>query len=510
MSKLKRAFQLLAAQMTQRAICEQLHMGRGVLNKYKNAADASGMSYADLGWLSNEDLEKFLKSTKPAAVVSDQKKILESLVPDYASDLAHNRYLTIQILHERYKEKYPGGYGYTQFKKAIRDYQYAHNLSYHNTYIPGQEMQVDFAGDPLWITDRLTGEKTKVDILVCVLPFSGVGYLKGMVRATMENFFGGLSDAFTHFGGTTRIAKSDNMKQWVKKYDRYEPSFNTAAIEWSAYYDTCLENCRVRRPRDKGPVEGYVNKVYQRVYAFMHDEVFYDLASLNSRLWELMDGQNCRVSKNTGRSHWDIFENEEKAMLGPLPDTPFRFRYSKTVKLTGNYHVKVDDRFFSVPYQYVGQKVKVVWDIDTVEVYSGENRIAVHQRYGVNTYSTVDAHMPPNHIAFKHGQGHNAAYFLEEAEAIGPNTKTVVDKILHSYKYAEQGYRSCHGMLSLRRTYGRDRLENACRRIASSPVATYTMVKNILTKNLDQPVDAGVAARTPENDYVRGPQAFNI
>ena len=33
MPKLKRAFQLLAANVPQRTICEQLHMGRGVLSK---------------------------------------------------------------------------------------------------------------------------------------------------------------------------------------------------------------------------------------------------------------------------------------------------------------------------------------------------------------------------------------------------------------------------------------------------------------------------------------------
>lgn len=32
MPKLKRAFQLLAANVPQRTICEQLHMGRGVLS----------------------------------------------------------------------------------------------------------------------------------------------------------------------------------------------------------------------------------------------------------------------------------------------------------------------------------------------------------------------------------------------------------------------------------------------------------------------------------------------
>lgn len=510
MSKLRRAFQLLAAKVPQRTICDQLHMGRGVLSKYKSAADAISVSYADMAAKSNEELEKFLNSTKVQAPVTDQKKTLEGLVPGYASDLAHNRYLTVQMLHERYRKEHPDGYGYTQFKKAIRDYQYAHNLSYHNTYVPGEDMQVDFAGDPLWVTDPKTGEKTKIAVLVCVLPFSGVGYVTGMREANMERFFGGLSDAFSYFGGTTRRAKSDNMKQWVKKYERYEPSFNDAAMEWGAYYDTYLENCRIRHPRDKGPVEGYVNKTYQAVYSIITEEEHHSLASLNSRLWELMDAQNCKPSKTTGKSHWDIFESQEKPALGVLPDTPFRFRYRKTVKLTGNYHVQVDGRFFSVPFQYVGQKVRVVWDIDTVEVYSGEQRIAIHDRNGTGRYSTTDGHMPPAHLAYKHGQGYNAAYYIEEASVIGPYTKAAVEKILRGNKHVEQGYNSCKGMLSLNRTYGRERMEKACKRVEGCSTVTYTMIKNILIKNLDMAEEAEPVANTPENSYVRGPEAFNI
>ena len=42
MSKLKRSFQMLAAKIPQRTICEQLHMGRGVLNRYKTYVTGTG------------------------------------------------------------------------------------------------------------------------------------------------------------------------------------------------------------------------------------------------------------------------------------------------------------------------------------------------------------------------------------------------------------------------------------------------------------------------------------
>ena len=59
--------------------------------------------------------------------------------------------------------------------------------------------------------------------------------------------------------------------------NRYKPAFNEAAVEWVAYYDTSLQTCRIRTPRDKGPVEGLVQKTYNAVYALLHDEVFYNL-----------------------------------------------------------------------------------------------------------------------------------------------------------------------------------------------------------------------------------------
>lgn len=219
---------MLAAKIPQRTICEQQHMTRGVLNRYKTLADSQGLSYGVIGCMNDGEIESFLQLSKPITAPSSQRQVLDRLLPEYVSDLSHNRYLTIQALHESYKKEHPDGYGYTQFKKSIREYQYSHNLSFHNTYIPGEEIQIDFAGDALWLTDPKTGELTKVVVLVCILPYCGLGFAKAMYNVSMENFFGGISDAFSYFGGTTRIAKSDNMQQWVKKYDRYEPAFNDA------------------------------------------------------------------------------------------------------------------------------------------------------------------------------------------------------------------------------------------------------------------------------------------
>lgn len=53
----------------------------------------------------------------------------------------------------------------------------------------------------------------------------------------------------------------------------------------------------------------------------------------------------------------------------------------KEVKLSSTYHVCVgpERHMYSVPYQHVDQVVKVMWDVENVEVYVNGNLVCVHQ-----------------------------------------------------------------------------------------------------------------------------------
>ena len=168
MIRLKRMFQLLAAGTPRRTICKRLKIGDGTLWKYEQAAQSQNLSFEDVCKLSDTDIEGLICTTKAPKEPSTQRKELDSLIPEYVAQLSRNRYMTVQRLHETYKQQYPDGYGYTQFKKAIRDYQYAHNLSYHNEYKPGELLQVDFAGYKLYVTDKKTQARTAVSVMVSV------------------------------------------------------------------------------------------------------------------------------------------------------------------------------------------------------------------------------------------------------------------------------------------------------------------------------------------------------
>lgn len=121
-------------------------------------------------------------------------------------------------------------------------------------------------------------------------------------------------------------------------------------------------------------------------------------------------------------SRFDFFEQSEKHLLHPLAFQPFVLK--KVVRLTvqRNYHVQLTEtyRYYSVPYQYVGKKVKVLYDNQTVEVYYENARIALHtQKLHHQVYNTLTEHMPPHHQRMHEIKGWNREDLLEQAARLG-------------------------------------------------------------------------------------------
>ena len=371
-------------------------------------------------------------------------------------------------------------------------------------------MQIDFAGDALYLTDRRTGKPQKLVVLVCVMPYSNLPFMMAMPKATTEWFFHGLNKALEFMGTLPKEAKSDNMKQWVTKSERYSLTLSDGTVEWATYYGIEPTACRVRQPRDKGPVESAVNNLYHYVYARIENDTFYELADINSRIWELLD-EYCSLPYK-GSSRWEIFEKYELPNMRPLPQEMYRFRMRKEVKLGSSYHVCVgsERHFYSVPCKYVGQTVKVMWDVTAVEIYVEGRLVWTHDRkYDQYGYTTVKEHMPESHLAYEHSRSQNAATLIDRAQRVGPFTRWAVEDILQHTTFPQQAYGTCNGVLSLGKTYGYERLESAAALMkAEAGKAAYRLLANILRNNRDKAAVNTIISTTPQNDNVRGASAY--
>ncbi len=197
------------------------------------------------------------------------------------------------------------------------------------------------------------------------------------------------------------------------------------------HYNTAIIPARIKKPRDKPNVEDSVGNVSTWITAALRNEQFFSLAELNSAIREKLDAYNANKFEKKECSRRDLFLGEEKPLLMHLPATSYELAEWKQATVQFNYHIAVDKMYYSVPYQYIRNKVDVRVTDTTIEVFYKNTRIASHRLlYGrPGQYSTVTAHMPEDHQKYLEWDGDR---FRRWGESIGPNTGKCVDAILRS------------------------------------------------------------------------------
>jgi hypothetical protein len=176
-------------------------------------------------------------------------------------------------------------------------------------------------------------------------------------------------------------------------------------------------------------------------------------------------------------------------LLNSLPSARLEIKQSVTAKVQRNYHVVLgqDWHYYSVPHQFTGKQVSVVYTSTVVEIYHNHQRIALHRRVvRRNGYSTLKEHMPEKHLQYAQTKGYNADYFLGKARNISPECAQVIEQILQTRFFYEQTYNACLGILRLAEKYSPERLTTACSIALQAKACSYRFISNILQNNMDQ------------------------
>lgn len=416
--------------------------------------------------------------------------------------------VTRQLLHQEYMTLHPDGYSYSRYCYHLQEYFKNREISMHLEYDPGDMIMIDFAGKPQRYVDPSTGELVRCQVFVAILPFSGLIFCKAVPSQGSEDFKNCINSMLKFYGGVPATILCDNLKTAVTRPSRYEPVFTDLCQQLSEHYGTTFTATRPYSPRDKALVEGAVRIVYQHVYAPLRHTHFTSLQQLNDAINDQLMLLNNKPYKRTPFSRLYFFEQRERQLLKALP--PEQFTAKKVVMLTvqRNYHIQLteDHRYYSVPYRYVGNKVKVTYDNHTIEVYQGQDRIAVHVRkqHHHRAYTTLSEHMPPHHQRMHQIKGFNGEDLMRQAESIGAITAQAATLMLQNSIYIEQNYKSCFGMLMLSKKYGSGRLEAACARALQGPRINYTIIKNILDRGMDKQTPVIAATIIPLHDNIRG------
>lgn len=398
-------------------------------------------------------------------------------------------------------------YQSTQFNKYYNDYLAKTNATMHLKHKPGEIMQVDWAGDTAAVIDTDTGEIIPAYVFVATLPYSGYSYVEAFFSENQECWTTAHVNAYRYFGGVTKIIQCDNLKTGVIRHGHDNVELNKSYQELAEHYGTAILPARVRAPKDKAFVEGTVGVISTFILAALRNQRFLSLDELNEAIHERLYEFNHKPFQKKNGSRASEFE-EEKPFLLPLPSHPFELSTWKIATVGPNYHISVDGMNYSVPYEYIKQKVDVRVTRSAIEVFFGGNRICSHVRlYGrANQYSTTESHMPEKHQQYVQWNGER---FRKWAGKIGIETQTVVSAILSGYKVEQQGYKACMGLLKLADKYTPERLEMACRKaLTFTPRPSLKNVQAILASGQDKSDEQQETTTSSQYGFTRGAEYY--
>ena len=503
MSKLRKVLQLYLKGRSKQFISKYLSISRNTIKKYLRQFSKLGLLAEELDQLSDLELEKlFIES--PVVGPSARQASMYRFFPYMEKELKKTG-VTRQLMWLEYIEKHPDGLRSTQFSEHYNKWSKKVNPSMRMTHKAGDKLYVDYAGKTLQIVDKESGELTQVQFFVATLGSSQYTYAEASFSQKRDDFVSSVENALLFFRGVPQAIVPDNLKAAVTKSNRYEPTLNETFFDFAEHYGTTILPARVYKPKDKSLVEGAVRILYTRIYSTIRNKVFYDLDTLNKAIHTALKKHNNTNFSGRSYSRQMLFDEVEKQQLTPLPQSRYQIKYQAFVTVMQNGHVYLgqDKHYYSVPYQYIRKKVKILYSSNQIEIFYKYNRIAVHKRIKSKySYTTVKDHMATAHRFMTEWTPQR---FINWGANIDENVKEFIIHVLEKKQHPEQAYKSCMGVLSMERKVGRERLTNACKRALEYGIYNYMIIKKILDKNLDKIQDKPLLDEAlPKHNNIRG------
>ena len=389
---------------------------------------------------------------------------------------------------------------YDSIKRYIRKLKKKHPKLYARIETPpGEEAQVDFGQGAPTLNN---GRYRKPWLFVMTLSNSRKSYQEVVWKQDVETFIRCHENAFTHFGGSVKVIKLDNLKAGVLQAHLYEPQLNPNYLAFAQHYNIAPVPCRVATPQHKGKVESNINYVQDNA---LKGKKFDSLDEQNAylRTWD-RTWASTRIHGTTKRQVNVMFE-EEKPFLQPLPKEPYAFFKIGERKVSIiDSHIEVAGAYYPIPPQYMGRQVTVHFNTKWIKVYYNNKRIQFLSAVAKGRFHP-DKRCLPDH---KNGsQNQYIQYLFDKCSDIGPSV--IKWAKIAELERKQRAYRSIQGVVSLVKKYPYATVNHACQQSIERGVLSYHVVKELaealrIQKNIQKEIQF-----SQQSDIIRSPLDYH-
>ena len=189
---------------------------------------------------------------------------------------------------------------------------------------------------------------------------------------------------FSHTGAVYHEMVYDNMRVAVARFTGKGKEPTVALLQLRGHYGFTHRFTNIRRGNEKGHVERSVEVVRRKSFGTRHR--FGSLGEARDWLAASLERTNGTRQQLTGRTASELFALEREAM----PVAPVGMECAELVQLRADKYATVSYKTnrYSVPDHLVGAFVTVKVKTDSLQMFEGPGRVAVHARsYGKHRWT---------------------------------------------------------------------------------------------------------------------------
>ncbi len=241
---------------------------------------------------------------------------------------------------------------------------------------PGIQGQMDWSP---YTIDFLREGKKKVLCFSYVLGFSRRQYIDFTLDRKFYTLIRRHQDAFEYFGGVPRHCLYDGEKTILLRWEAGRAVYNPKFVSFITHYWCKPIGCRPGRPQTKGKVESPFNYVEKNL---LNGRVFQDLTDLkNTAKWWMREKSDQHKHDTTGRPPIELFLEQEKQALLPLPKHPYDTAEVALRVCRCDGFLEHETNLYSVPPEYVADILTLKATENEIFIYSPElDLLARHER----------------------------------------------------------------------------------------------------------------------------------
>ena len=428
---------------------------------------------------------------QPFPALGDYVATIESWLENDRDKPAKQRH-TAHRIYNRLVDEHGYKGGESTVRRYVRFAKMRLGIDTPCAFIPcdpeaGHEAEVDW-GAAMAI---ISGEEIRLKFFCMRSKYSGKHFVRFYLCERQQAFFDAHAQAFSFFGGVFPILIYDNLTTAIRKVLRGRDRLEQEQFsKFKAYYSFDARFCNPDSGHEKGGVEGLVG-VARRNYMVPIPEAK-SLDDLNEKILHQCVAYGNHKIAGRDRKVNELYEDEKPHLMG-LPAEAFSNVHTCNGRADKYATVIVDKNRYSVPSRYAGFRVKALLHVDRVEIFTGSQKLATHERmFGNNKWR-----LNPDHyleLIQQRPMAFNSARPIRQWRQSWPQSLHLLLERFCSTQGETKGIKDFITVLMFYRDHKAGEIEAAVEQAAKSNISTSEGVRYILIRAGDTDTTAAPLA----------------